>query len=371
MEIARLMFDEKFDALNEPVKAGEHSVNKALVNDSAPLRMAIFGAGGLGRGMMQRVELTPGFKTVAVVDSTAYLYDEEGVSLKDLSSITQLEKAPNAIPTLNGVMDLMRVRGDEIDVVFVALPNIPVEFIPSLAQQIATETPFRGVMVDALKRTKAVEAMLALDETFQNRRILYITGAGATPGFLSTVAAVAAQSFVQIENIDIHFGVGVANWEAYRATIREDFLHLEGFTPEMVAAMTDADIEAELEHRDGLLELVDMEHADDIILERAGICHRDQVTVGGLVDTRNPQKPVQTKVTITGITASGHQGSHVLTLDNATTMVDNVCGPALGFLRQGYELYSRHQLTGVITSADLMPKGHLVPLQRPAYAQSL
>ena len=72
----------------------------------------------------------------------------------------------------------------------------------------------------------------------------------------------------------IWFGVGIANWDAYRATIREDIAHLAGFDVNKVSAMSDAEIEHELDTRNGLLELVNMEHADDIMLEQAGILNR-------------------------------------------------------------------------------------------------
>lgn len=328
------------------------------------LRLAILGAGGLGKGMVARAAQSPDFTTVAIVDREAYWFDAEGLAVEEATRLVTVKDHANAIPSPQPILDLFATRGDEIDVVFVALPNMPVDFIPNTIEAIAQQTGFRGIFVDALKRTRAVEAMLALDETLRNRRILYITGAGATPGFLSTLAAVAAQSFVSVDHVDIYFGVGVANWQAYRATIREDFLHLEGFDAERVAQMTDADIEAELDKRNGLLELVNMEHADDIILERAGICRRDQVTVGGLVDTRNAKKPVSTTVTITGTTTLGQTGSHKITLDDATTMVDNVCGPALGFLRQGVKLHRASQ-SGVITSADLMPCGPAIAVAQP------
>ena len=38
-----------------------------------------------------------------------------------------------------------------------------------------------------------------------------------------------------------------------------------------------------------------------------------------------------------------------------TTMVDNVCGPALGFMARAVEMHN-NDLTGLYTSADLMPK---------------
>jgi hypothetical protein len=119
--------------------------------------------------------------------------------------------------------------------------------------------------------------------------------------------------------------------------------------------MTDAEIEAELDARNGLIELVNMEHADDIILELAGICTRDRVSVGGVVDTRNAKKPVSTTVTVTGQTVAGKIGSHRFTVSDETTMVDNVCGPALGFLLRGFSMRSEGRY-GLLTSADLMPR---------------
>ncbi len=323
---------------------------------SKTLHLAILGAGGLGKGMVNRVDQSPDFKTVALVDSGAYLFDPAGISYESIANLDSLCGHPDSVPSLQPILDLLNTHGDEIEAIFVALPNLPVDFIPNVIRDIARQTPFRGVMVDALKRTQALEAVLELDDLTREHQILYITGGGATPGFLSTIATVAAQSFVEVTHVDICFGVGISNWQAYRATIREDLIHLPGFSTEKVAMMTDEDIEVELDARNGILQLVNMEHADDIILERAGICRRDQVTVGGIVDTRNAKKPVSTQVTITGKTAAGVEASHVLTLDDNTTMVDNVCGPALGFLRQGYRLFHRSQF-GVITSADIMPRG--------------
>jgi hypothetical protein len=64
--------------------------------------------------------------------------------------------------------------------------------------------------------------------------------------------------------------------------------------------MTDAEVEALLDQTNGVLTLENMEHADDVMLELAGICSRDRVTVGGVVDTRNPKKPLSTNVQVTG-----------------------------------------------------------------------
>lgn len=314
------------------------------------IRVAVFGFGGLGKGMARLIPQRPDFKLVAVADSQGYAFRANGLELTDEFALVQPIQSDS-----DSIITLLKQHGDAIDAVFMALPNLPVEFFADTVKRIADETGFEGVFVDALKRTEAVERLFDLHETLQARNILYITGAGATPGFLTTIAAVAAHSFVEVLDVNIHFGVGIANWEAYKATVREDFIHLEGFDAKRVACMSDDEISEELEVRGGLLKLVDMEHADDVILELAGVCPRDRVRVGGLVDTRNAKKPVSTTVTVTGRTASGAVGSHQFVVSDEATMVDNVCGPALGFMLRGVEMHARG-FHGLITSADIMPR---------------
>ena len=119
--------------------------------------------------------------------------------------------------------------------------------------------------------------------------------------------------------------------------------------------MTDAEVEAELDRRNGILELTDMEHADDIILEMAGVVDRKRVTVGGVVDTRNPKKPVSTHVKITGITFEGKRSTHTFTLGDNTSMAANVCGPVFGYMKAGAWLRSLGAY-GVLSSAKVMPQ---------------
>lgn len=314
------------------------------------VRVAIFGFGGLGKGMARLIPQRPDFRLVGVADSQGYAFNANGLTLGE----DQLLEQP-ATQDSDSIITLLKQHGTEIDAIFMALPNLPVEFFAETMQRIMAETDFEGVFVDALKRTEAVERLFEQHAAMQGRKILYITGCGATPGFLTTIAAVAAHSFAEVQDVNIHFGVGIANWEAYKATVREDFIHLEGFDAKRVACMSDEEISAELAERNGLLQLVNMEHADDIILELAGVCPRERVRVGGLVDTRNAKKPVSTTVTVTGRTASGAVGSHQFIVSDEATMVDNVCGPALGFMLRGVEMYERG-FFGLMTSADLMPR---------------
>ena len=331
------------------------------------MRLAILGSGGLGRGMLTFLPYRRHVQWVGMADSQGYVYNATGLNPDELTQIKTVADYPDkGVASQQAILDLLQQHGQHIDALFVALPNLPVGFYAEVAQMISTQTPFKGVIVDALKRTSAVEAMMAADATLKTQGILYITGAGATPGLLTTAASVAAQSFAEVTQVDIRFGVGIANWEQYRATIREDFLHLKGFDTARVMAMTDADIEAELDARNGVIELVNMEHADDIILEMAGVCPRDRVHVGGVVDTRNPKKPVSTTVTITGKTVRGEMASHTFTLADDTTMTDNVCGTALGFMTTGLMMRQQMKLTGLLTSANLMPMVTPVMTTSPA-----
>lgn len=320
-------------------------------------RIAVLGAGGLGRNMAKLLDHKREMRLVAICDKGGYAFSEDGIPSAAIDAIG-LEQSVATIPALgrasaDAIGELLQYR-DKIDGMFLALPNLPNESLPSVVERLAKQG-FRGVIVDALKRTRAVELIVQLNDLIAASQITYVTGAGATPGLLTAAAALAAQSFVEVELVEIYFGVGIANWDAYRATIREDIAHLEGFSVEKVAAMSDEEIEKELEKRNGILELVNMEHADDIILELAGIVPRDRVKVGGVVDTRSPKKPVSTTMKLTGITFEGKRSTHTFTLGDETSMAANVNGPALGFMNAGFWYHSRG-IYGVFTSADIMPK---------------
>ena len=217
------------------------------------------------------------------------------------------------------------------------------------------DSGWQGVLVDAIKRTSAVEQLLEMQADLAAAGITYLTGCGATPGLLTAAAALAAQSYAEVQQVKILFGVGIANWEAYRSTIREDIAHLPGYTVEQAQAMTDAEVGALLEKTNGLLRLENMEHADDVLLELANVCPRDRVTVGGVVNTRNAQKPLSTHVQVTGKTFEGKISTHTFTLGDETSMAANVCGPAFGYLKAGINLQRRH-IFGLFSSAEIMPQ---------------
>lgn len=323
---------------------------------SSPLRVGVLGFGGLGQAAARLLAPKREMRLVAIADRHGYLYDADGIdvnnAVKAYGEQGSVGKTDRGLMSEESIVDLIG-RGD-VDGYFLALPNLPNTFMADVTKQFVA-SGWQGVLVDALKRTSAVEQLLELREELAKAGITYMTGCGATPGLLTAAAAVAAQSFQEIHQVKITFGVGIANWEAYRATIREDIAHMPGYSVDKAQAMTDAEVAALLDKTDGILALENMEHADDIMLELAGICRRDQVTVGGVVDTRNPKKPLSTHVKITGRTFEGKISSHTFTLGDETSMAANVCGPAFGYLKAGYQLRQKG-LTGLFTAAEVMPK---------------
>ena len=324
---------------------------------TTPVRVGVLGFGGLGQAAARVLAPKREMIWVAAADQKGYAYNAAGLNpdaciatYASQGSLGYLE--PTGTLSNHSISDL--IEQASVDGYFLALPNLPNTFMSSVARQFI-QAGWQGVLVDALKRTSAVEQLLELQAELQAAGITYMTGCGATPGLLTAAAALAAQSYAEIHQVKITFGVGIANWEAYRATIREDIAHLPGYDVERARAMSDAEVEALLEKTNGILSLENMEHADDVMLELAGICPRDRVTVGGIVDTRNPKKPLSTNVQVTGRTFEGKISTHTFTLGDETSMAANVCGPAFGYLKAGVSLHQRG-IYGLFTAAEVMPQ---------------
>lgn len=319
------------------------------------IKVGILGFGGLGRATAKLLSFKKSMQLAAIADHQGFVFDSQGIDYQQAISISQEHQSVGAMGRFSptSIRDLITEHGHEIQGFFLALPNLPNDFMAQTANLIM-ELGWHGVLVDAIKRTSAVAELSSLTDRLSQAQITYITGCGATPGLLTAAASIAAQSFVEVEKVEITFGVGIANWNAYRATIREDIAHLPNYSIETAQAMTDAEIEALLDRTNGILTLENMEHADDILLERLGICARERVRVGGVVDTRNAHKPLSTNMKLTGRTLDGQVSTHTFILGDETTMAANVCGPALGYLNAGVKLHQR-QIWGLFTSAEIMP----------------
>lgn len=322
-----------------------------------PIRVGVLGFGGLGQAAAKILAAKQEIILVAAADHKGYVYTGAGLDIDaTISSYHEHHSvgylAAGGVLSSNSIQDL--VENAEVDGYFLALPNLPNTFMADVARQFI-QAGWQGVLVDALKRTSAVEQLLELQSDLEQAGITYLTGCGATPGLLTAAAAIAAQSYAEIHSVNITFGVGIANWETYRATIREDIAHMSEYDVEKARAMSDEEVTMLLDQTNGIISLENMEHADDIMLELAGICDRDRVTVGGVVDTRNSQKPLSTNVKVTGRTFEGKISTHTFTLGDETSMAANVCGPAFGYLKAGMAL-NRRGITGLFTAAEIMPQ---------------
>lgn len=333
-------------------------MNSNKMPSVSPIAVGVLGFGGLGQAATRVLQPKQEMRWVAAADKQGYIYNPQGLDpqtciliYRDRGSVGYVE--PSGALSQQSIAELI-TAANGVQGYFLALPNLPNTFMADVVRQFIA-SGWQGVLVDALKRTSAMEQIWALREELQAAGITYMTGCGATPGLLTAAAVVAAQSYSEIHSVKITFGVGIANWEAYRATIREDIAHMPDYDVDSARAMTDEEVAALLDRTNGILALENMEHADDFMLELAGICDREQVTVGGIVDTRNPKKPLSTNVQVTGRTFEGKLSTHTFTLGDETSMAANVCGPAFGYLKAGVALHQRGQY-GLYTAAEVMPQ---------------
>ncbi|AGB39855.1 hypothetical protein [Natronococcus occultus] len=337
------------------------------------IKFAVLGTGGIGRRTLEYATAKDGLTPVAACDRHGVAVDHGGLDVNELLAATEgniasdggvtavkqsgetsgVAASSQAEPTETPIADII-AESDGIDAVLIALPNLEHDFIPRVADRFA-EAEYDGVLVDVLKRSRVIDMLDDRIDSFNDAGITFVCGAGATPGLLTGAAALAAQSFVDIESVEIWWGVGLkSGYEDNRGTVREDIAHLDGYDTETARSMSDAEIEQVIDEHDGRLEFTDMEHADDVLLERAGICDAEDVTVGGILDARSDEKPTTTTVRVTGTTFDGERGTNTFQLDDNTSMEANVNGPALGYLQAGVRR-NRNGEYGVFGPAELMP----------------
>ncbi len=352
------------------------------------VRFAVLGTGGIGRRTLDVARHKEGVTPVAACDRNGVALDHDGLDVDELLEATEgnIASGPEEDVAADGGVDAVEgqstgvkrtgesagvaaseqgeptetpiddvvAESEEIDAVLMALPNLEHDFIPRVAERFA-EADYEGVLIDVLKRSRVIGMLEDREETLEDSGITFICGAGATPGFLTGAAALAAQSFVEVEEVEIWWGVGLkSGYEDNRGTVREDIAHLDGYDVERAREMSEDEIEELIDERDGRLEFEDMEHADDVLLERAGICDAEDVTVGGILDVRQDEKPTTTTVRVTGRTFDGERGTNTFQLDDDTSMEANVNGPAIGYMKAGV-LRNRAGDYGVYGPAEVMP----------------
>ncbi|SEV85685.1 hypothetical protein [Natrinema salifodinae] len=296
---------------------------------------------------------TDGGAGTAAVDGDGGGNEDGGDGVKQHGEDRGVVASDQARPSEDPIGEIVD-RGDRIDAVLLALPNYEHDFIPRTADRFV-EGGYSGVLIDVLKRSRVIDMLDDRRAAFEDAGITFVCGAGATPGLLTGAAALAAQSFVEVESVDIWWGVGLkSGYEDNRGTVREDIAHLPEYDIETARDLSADEIERLIDERDGVLEFEDMEHADDVLLERAGVCDAEDVTVGGILDVRDDEKPTTTTVRVTGTTFDGETATNVFQLGDETSMAANVNGPALGYLKAGVRR-NRAGEYGVVGPAELMP----------------
>ncbi|WP_330632066.1 transcriptional regulator [Halocatena halophila] len=343
-------------------------------------KIAVLGTGGIGRRTLELTTHKSWVTPVAACDRYGIAVDHDGLDVDELLDATEgnlasergsqtstdggvavkqsgpdrgVVASEQAVSTETPIEDVI-AESEAIDAVVLALPNLEHDFIPRIADRFVA-AGFEGVLIDVLKRSRVIGMLDERADAFESNGITFVCGAGATPGFLTGAAALAAQSFVTVESIDIWWGVGLKSGYAdNRGTVREDIAHLEEYDIETARELSDEEIEAIIDEHDGVLEFTDMEHADDVLLERAGICDAEDVTVGGILDVRSDEKPTTTTVTVTGTTFDGEQATNTFELGDATSMAANVNGPAVGYLKTAVQR-NRNGIYGVFGPTELLP----------------
>jgi len=337
------------------------------------IAFGVLGTGGIGRRALEYAQQKDNLTAVAACDRNGVAINEDGLDVDELLAATEgniasdggtaavkqtgeqqgVVASSQARRTATPIDDIIEAS-DQMDAVLIALPNLEHDFIPRVAERFA-EADYEGVLVDVLKRSRVIDILDDREATFEESGITFVCGAGATPGFLTGAAALAAQSFVEVESVDIRWGVGLkSGYEDNRGTVREDIAHLDGYDIETAREMSEEEIEDLIEDHDGRLEFHDMEHADDVLLERAGVCDAEDVSVGGILDVHQDEKPTTTTVSVTGTTFDGETGTNTFQLDDATSMEANVNGPAIGYMKAAV-LRNRAGDYGVYGPAEVMP----------------
>ena len=128
------------------------------------MKIAILGAGGLGKAAAQIIEQKDEMKLVAVADAEGFIHAPQGVNAKDLlqvkagGSVAALAGGESTYDSIGKVIELK----DQVDGVFLALPNLPNNFIPGIVDRFL-DSGFQGVFSD-VEYERLLSAIAAKDQ---------------------------------------------------------------------------------------------------------------------------------------------------------------------------------------------------------------
>jgi len=321
-------------------------------------KVAILGFGGMGRAAAQIIAMDDNLSLIAIADISGCAINTGGLDVKEIMAAhkdgIRIDDIPEVgVKTENPIKTVLEHQ-ENIDAMLLCLPSVPHSFVPQAVAQII-KSNYRGLIVDILDQTPAIEGLYRMKDSIAASGILYITGGGCTPGMLTAVAALAAHSFVNVHHMQIYFGVGIADYvNRDEASLREVMSGMEHLNVEKVSAMSKQDLQQELDRLGGMIEVRGLAHGDDLLLDVSGVTDRRNVEVGGKLDTTRDKKPVSTQMEITGRTFDGCITSHRFILGDDSSMAANTAGPAVGYLRGGLKLFQKG-LRGLWNACEVMP----------------
>ncbi|MCY7334119.1 MAG: saccharopine dehydrogenase-like oxidoreductase, partial [Pseudanabaena sp. CAN_BIN31] len=152
------------------------------------LKVGILGFGGLGQAAAKLLIAKQEMQLVVAADKEGFAYDRHGLNASEAIAAYQTKGSLGYLEgsgslTENSIADAI-ATAEDVDGYFLALPNLPNTFMASVAKQFIA-SGWQGVLVDAIKRTSAVEQMIALSPELEASGITYLSGCGATPGLLT------------------------------------------------------------------------------------------------------------------------------------------------------------------------------------------
>jgi len=323
------------------------------------IRAAVLGMGGIGRAAAALMAQKDGILVVGLADKDEVAIDRSGLDvvkiLAGLERGGQLADFSKMESAAKNPLEQLLEASLGLDAILLCIPSIPHSLIPNLISDVI-DMGFKGAMVDVLDQSGAIEKLIKIENKIFDAAITYVTGAGCTPGLLSAAAALLSHSFSKVDQITIHFGVGIANYlEKDEASLREVLAGFNDLGVQKAERMSKAEIAQILQQQNGVIDVGGLDHGDDVLLARSNIVKKEQVEVGGRVDTNRSVKPVPTTVCVEGKTFEGIPSSHLVTLGNDTSMFANTAGPAVGYLARAVSLNQRG-LWGLYASTDLMPQ---------------
>ena len=183
------------DSLTGEEKHVTNLVNPLQQESNQPIAVGVLGFGGLGQAAAKVLEPKQQMQWVAAADQKGFALNPEGLDLQRAIATYQHQGSlgyldPEGTLSTDSIADLIQ-KSQGVAGFFLALPNLPNTFMASVAKQFI-DLGWKGVLIDAIKRTSAVEQLVDLRAELADAGITYVTGCGATPGLLTAAAALAA-----------------------------------------------------------------------------------------------------------------------------------------------------------------------------------